>query len=76
MLKSKRVCVREGRAAGLALWAGRKTSTAQLYTGVTLLACARRPWKAGELIWLVALTLNIRLAKAPGAVIGRSGEIC
>ena len=29
----KSVCVREGRAAGYALWAGRKMSTAQLYTG-------------------------------------------
>ena len=56
VLKSKRVCVRAGRAAGLALWAGRKTSTAQLYTGETLLACERRPWKAGELFWLVALS--------------------
>ena len=54
------VCVRAGCAAGLALWAGRKTSTAQLYTGETLLACERRPWKAGELFWLVALTLHNR----------------
>ena len=33
------VCVRAGLAAGLALWAGRKMSTAQLYTWETLLAC-------------------------------------
>ena len=36
------VCVREGRAAGYALWAGRKMSTSQLYTGETLRACERR----------------------------------
>ena len=36
------VCVRAGLAAGLALWAGRKMSTAQLFTGETLLACERR----------------------------------
>ena len=39
------VCVRAGRAAGLALWAGRKMSTSQLYTGETLLACERRGGK-------------------------------
>ena len=49
VLKSKRVCARGPCAAGLALWAGRKMSTAQLYTGETLLASERRPWKAGEL---------------------------
>ena len=65
VLISKRVCVRAGRAAGLALWAGRKTSTAQLFTGETLLACERRPWKAGELFWLVALTLRIKLSAPP-----------
>ena len=36
VLKSKRVCVRAGRAAGLALWAGRKTSTAQVNERETL----------------------------------------
>ena len=58
VLKSKRVCVRAGRAAGLALWAGRKTSTAQLYTVVTLLACERRRLLLLELLWLVAVTLH------------------
>ena len=44
------VCVRACRAAGYALWAGRKMSTAQLYTVVTLLVCERRwPWKPESL---------------------------
>ena len=33
-------------------------STAQLYTGETLLASERRPWKAGEHFLLVSLTLH------------------
>ena len=40
-------------------------STAQLYTGETLLASERRPW-TGELFWLVAITLhNPRFSTTP-----------
>ena len=53
------VCVRAGRAAGLALWAGRKMSTAQLYTWETLLACESGGRGNRRAVWLVALTLRV-----------------
>ena len=53
------VCVRAGLAAGLALWARRKMSTAQLYTWETLLACENGGRGNRRAVWLVALTLAL-----------------
>ena len=66
------VCVRAGRAAGLALWAGRKMSTAQLYTVVTLLVCERRwPWKP-ESFWLPSV---LRTASAQKCSFTRQARV-
>ena len=62
------VCVRAGRAAGYALWAGRKMSTAPQVTRVTLLAACAAVVESRSRFWLVALTLH-NPAPRPGAFI-------